>query len=82
MFTLKLEMIHLITRQEDRSIRYTRVVDEDPRPDSCVWNMRGKELSVMNSGRRLQKSALRQCVSSSSRSFSLSMGGDEAWTKD
>ena len=72
--TLKRQMIHLIARQEDRSPRYTRVVEEASRLDTCVWSMPGGNLNGLNRGTRRHPSAFRQ-RRPSDRSFRLSMGG-------
>ena len=70
--TLKCQMVHLIARQEDS--RYTRVVEEASRLDSCVWNMPGGDLNGLNRGTLRQPSALRRRLNFD-RSFSLSIGG-------
>ena len=72
--TLKCQMIHLISRQEHMEYRYTRVVEQASRIDSCVRNMPEGYLSGLNRGTRRQPSALRRRLTSDS-SFSLSMGG-------
>ena len=72
--TLKRQMVHLIARQEDRSPRYTRVVEEASRLDTCVWSMPGGNLNGLNRGMRRHPSAFRQ-RRPSDRSFRLRMGG-------
>ena len=58
--TLKRQMVHLIARQEDRSPRYTWVVKEASRFDTCVWSMTGGNLNGLNRGTRRHPSAFRQ----------------------
>ena len=72
--TLKRQMKHLIARQEDRSPRYTRVVEEASRLDTCVRYMPGGDLTGLNRGTRRYHSAFRQHQISCC-SVSLSMGG-------
>ena len=72
--TLKRQMAHLIARQEDRSPRYTRVVEEASRLDTCVRYMPGGDLTGLNRGTRRYHSAFHQ-QQISGCSFSLSMGG-------
>eukprot|EP00617_Octactis_speculum_P016684 CAMPEP_0185746656 /NCGR_PEP_ID=MMETSP1174-20130828/5269_1 /TAXON_ID=35687 /ORGANISM="Dictyocha speculum, Strain CCMP1381" /LENGTH=169 /DNA_ID=CAMNT_0028421487 /DNA_START=900 /DNA_END=1406 /DNA_ORIENTATION=- len=52
--TLKCQMIHLISRQEHMEYRYTRVVEQASRIDSCVRNMPEGYLSGLNRGTRRQ----------------------------
>ena len=58
--TLKCQMINLVARQEDRSPRYTRVVEEVSRLDTYVWSMPGGNLYVLNRGTRRHPSAFRK----------------------
>mmetsp|Transcript_30228 Transcript_30228/g.40984 ORF Transcript_30228/g.40984 Transcript_30228/m.40984 type:complete len:80 (-) Transcript_30228:279-518(-) len=53
--TFKHQTAYLVARQESKSPpRYTWILDEAPRLDSCVRNMPGGDLSGLNRGTRRQ----------------------------